>query len=155
MLPANSSFIWIISMNTPYDEPKTQEVNTSNLKEQDTLPSDSKSPKKPKCKILALIVFVLILLIVAIYEYFTLGKQLNNASITFLIVMVFSLAITIKKIRQIEEYNDDSFFIKTLRAKKLLSKAKKLVRWLNTIPLWQRYMIFFTIFIIGFLMMVI
>ncbi|EBS9006961.1 hypothetical protein CF455_23765 [Salmonella enterica] len=142
-------------MNTSYDEPKTQEVNTSNLKEQDTLPSDSKSQKKQKCKILALIVFVLILLIVAIYEYFTLGKQLNNASITFLIVMVFSLAITIKKIRQIEEYNDDSFFIKTLRAKKPLSKAKKLVRWLNTIPLWQRYMIFFTIFIIGFLMMVI
>lgn len=155
MLPANSSFIWIISMNTPYDEPKTQEVNTSNLKEQDTLPSDSKSKKKPKFKILAFIVFVLILLIVAIYEYFTLGKQLNNASITFLIVMVFSLAITIKKTRQIEEYNDDSFFIKILRAKKLLSKAKKLVRWLNTIPLWQRYMIFFTIFIIGFLMMVI
>lgn len=142
-------------MNTPYDEPKTQEVNTSNLKEQDTLPSDSKSKKKPKFKILALIVFVLILLIVAIYEYFTLGKQLNNASITFLIVMVFSLAITIKKTRQIEKYNDDSFFIKTLRAKKLLSKAKKLVRWLNTIPLWQRYMIFFTIFIIGFMMMVI
>lgn len=155
MLPANSSFIWIISMNTPYDEPNTQEVNTSNLKEQDTLPSDSKSKKKPKFKILAFIVFVLILLIVAIYEYFTLGKKLNNASITFLIVMVFSLTITIKKTRQIEEYNDDSFFIKTLRAKKLLSKAKKLVRWLNTIPLWQRYMIFFTIFIIGFLMMVI
>ncbi|WP_064543310.1 hypothetical protein [Kluyvera georgiana] len=142
-------------MNTPYDEPNTQEVNTSNLKEQDTLPSDSKSKKKPKFKILAFIVFVLILLIVAIYEYFTLGKKLNNASITFLIVMVFSLTITIKKTRQIEEYNDDSFFIKTLRAKKLLSKAKKLVRWLNTIPLWQRYMIFFTIFIIGFLMMVI
>ncbi|MFI7942541.1 hypothetical protein [Citrobacter freundii] len=100
-------------MNTPYDEPKTQEVNTSNLKGQDTLPSDSKSKKKPKFKILAFIVFVLILLIVAIYEYFTLGKQLNNASITFLIVMVFSLAIKIKKTRQIEEYNDDSFFIKT------------------------------------------
>lgn len=142
-------------MNTPYDEPKTQEVNTSSLKEQDILPSDSKSKKKPKCKILALIVFALILLIVAIYEYFTLGKQLNNASITFLIVMVFSLTIIIKKIRQIEEYNDDSFFIKILRAKKPLSKAKRLARLLNTIPLWQRHMIFFTIVIIGYLMMVI
>lgn len=104
---------------------------------------------------LALIVFVLILLIVAIYEYFALEKQLNNTSITFLIVLFFSLAIIIKKIRQIEEYNDDSFFIKILRAKKTLSKAKRLARWLNTIPLWQRNMIFFTIFIIGYLMMVI
>ncbi|EDL8429886.1 hypothetical protein AHW50_04160 [Salmonella enterica subsp. diarizonae] len=142
-------------MKTPYDEPKTKEVNISNFKEQDTLHSKLQSKKKPECKILALSVFVLILLIVAIYEYFALGKQLDNASITFLIVMIFSLAIIIKKIRKIEEYNDGSFFIKTLRAKKLLSKAKRLARWLNTIPLWQRYIIFFTIFIIGYLMMVI
>lgn len=72
---------------------------------------------------LALIVFVLILLIVAIYEYFALGKQLNNTSITFLIVMFFSLAIIIKKIRQIEEFNDNSFFIKILRAKKNIIKS--------------------------------
>ncbi|HHY6381627.1 TPA: hypothetical protein ACV44O_000338 [Salmonella enterica] len=142
-------------MKTPYDEPKTKEVNTSSLKEQDTLPSDSKSKKKPRCKILALIVFVLILLTVAIYEYFALGKQLNNASITFLIVMFFSLAMMIKIIRQIEEYNDDSFFIKIFRAKKTLSKAKRLARWLNAISLWQRNVIFFTIFIIGYLIMVI
>ena len=72
---------------------------------------------------LALIVFVLILLIVAIYEYFALGKQLNNTSITFLIVMFFSLAIIIKKIRQIEEYNDDSFFYKNLKSKKNIIKS--------------------------------
>ncbi|MBN3053068.1 hypothetical protein H4F45_16610 [Pectobacterium brasiliense] len=142
-------------MKTPYDEPKTKEVNTSSLKEQDTLPSDSKRKKKTRCKILALIVFVLILLIVAVYEYFAIGKQLNNTSITFLIVMFFSLAMIIKKIRQIEEYNEDSFFIKIFRAKKTLSEAKRLARWLNAIPLWQRNMIFFTIFIIGYLMMVI
>ncbi|EFO2107645.1 hypothetical protein DP037_05690 [Escherichia coli] len=70
-------------------------------------------------------------------------------------MLIISLAIIIKSIRIINECNVDSFLIRTFRAKGILLKVKNLAQWLDAITFWQRNIIFFAIFILGYLIMII
>lgn len=146
-------------MKPSYDEPKIKPKNKINLenkndKEKSSVENKTTDDKASRYGISAWTVFTVILLVIAVYQYYAFDKTLHASSLTFLVAFVYALHRMLNVSNKINKYDENHFIIRLFRAKKILFKAKKLVNWLETIKTWQRFIIFFSFFIIGYLLMI-
>lgn len=95
--------------------------------------------------------FTLLLLVIATYEYFTLGKRLSNSSFAILVCSVYALYLIIKYTRTVKEIKESNLIIRFFHAKKPLLKLQKFAIWFDEIKTWQRLTIIISILSIGFL----
>lgn len=167
-------------MKAPYDEPNTKEHTKENLftqndgkhptnKKGEIEKDESNNRKnkglkkliKKKIKLMKLkfkkisfpawLCFTVLLLVLATYEYFTLGKRLSNLSLAILVCSVYALHLIIKYTKTVKDIKENNFFIRFFHAKKPLLKLQKLAIWFDEIKPWQRLTILISILSIGFL----